>query len=63
MAALIDNLDHETARAICGRRNNKPDALIEILHEVQGEEGYLSDEALRTIADASIFPAQKFMES
>ena len=52
MAALIDKLDHETARAICGRRNNKPDALIEILHEVQSEEGYLSDEALRTIADA-----------
>lgn len=52
MAALIDKLEHEGARATCGRYGNMPDALLEILHEMQEAEGYLSDEALITIADA-----------
>ena len=52
MAALINRLEHEGARSICGRHNNKPDALLEILHETQEADGFLSEEALRTIADA-----------
>lgn len=52
MTALINNLEHEGARAICGRHGNRPDALLEVLHEIQETDGYLSDEALRTIAEA-----------
>jgi len=52
MTALIDNLDHEGARQICERHSNRPDALLEILHETQKADGYLSDDALRTVADA-----------
>ncbi len=52
MTALINKLEHEGARAICGRHNNKPDALLEILHEAQEFDGYLGDQALRTIAEA-----------
>ena len=52
MAALIDNLEHSAARAICARHENRPDALLEILHETQGLDGHLGDNALRTIADA-----------
>ena len=49
---MINKLEHEGAREICGRHSNQPDALLEILHETQEADGYLSDEALRTIADA-----------
>ncbi len=52
MAALIDKLEHAPARLICGRHDNRPDVLLEILHEVQATEGWLSDDALHTIADA-----------
>ncbi len=52
MAALINKLEHEGARAICSRHGNKPEALLEILHKTQQADSYLSDEALRTIADA-----------
>ncbi len=51
MVALIDKLEHAPAHLICGRHNNRPDALLEILHETQAAEGWLSDDALRTIAD------------
>ncbi len=51
MTTLIDNLDHEGERQICERHKNRPDALLEILHEAQEADGYLSDDALRTIAD------------
>ena len=52
MAVLINRLEHEGARSICDRHDNKPDALLEILHEAQEADGFMSDEALRTIADA-----------
>lgn len=52
MTALINKLEHEGARAICRRHDNKPDALLEILHETQEVHECLSDDALRTIADA-----------
>ena len=37
---------------ICNSYNNQPDALIEILHDVQNEFGYLSKDALVEIAEA-----------
>ena len=52
MTALIDKLEHRGARNVCAEHGNKPDALLEILHEIQDIDGYLSDEALRTTADA-----------
>ena len=44
----------ETAKAmrqICAGYNDRPDALIEILHEAQHKFGYLSNEVLIAIAD------------
>ncbi len=52
MAILINNLEHSGARAICGRYDNRPDALLEILRETQEAERYLNNEALVTIAGA-----------
>lgn len=52
MAALINTLTDEHAREICHSYGNRPDALLEILHEVQDAQGYLNDKALVTIADA-----------
>ncbi|MBT8473243.1 MAG: formate dehydrogenase [Marinicaulis sp.] len=52
MTKLIDKLDHPGAREICAAHKNKPDALLEVLHGVQAADGYLSDAALRTVADA-----------
>ncbi len=52
MAVLIDTTGKSEARAICVRFDNKPDALLEILHAVQKADGYLADGPLREIADA-----------
>lgn len=52
MTVLIDKTGEEPIRSICAGHNNKPDALLEILHETQAEFGYLTDDALRTIAHA-----------
>ena len=52
MTRLIDKLDHAGARVICANHGNRPDALLEVLHDVQAADGYLTDEALVTIADA-----------
>ena len=52
MPALINNLHHEGAREICRAHHDRPDALLEILHDTQEVDGHLSDEALVTIADA-----------
>lgn len=52
MPTLIDNTDEPLVRDICDRHQNKPDALIEILHDVQSADGFISDPALATIADA-----------
>jgi len=43
---------HPAARAICLRHGDRPDALIEILHDVQTEMGHVSDGALAAVADA-----------
>lgn len=41
-----------TARAIAERHDNKPEALIEILHEVQAEIGWVPESAVPALADA-----------
>ena len=52
MAALINTLKDDRAHDICRAHGNRPDALLEILHETQHAEGSLSENALVTIADA-----------
>lgn len=52
MAILIDAMTDGAARRICAAYGDRPDALLEILNAMQEEKGWLSDEALRTIADA-----------
>jgi formate dehydrogenase subunit gamma len=42
----------QTATAIAARHGNKPDELIEILHELQEELGYVPEAALPAIAKA-----------
>ena len=42
----------ERARAICAAHGDKPDALIEILHELQHDLGYVPEAALPAIAHA-----------
>ena len=52
MATLLNTIEDKKARDICRAHGDRPDELIEILHGVQAENGYLSKEALRTIAHA-----------
>lgn len=50
MVTLLNTVEDPIARAICGGHGDKPEELLEILHAVQHENGFLSDGALRTIA-------------
>lgn len=52
MVVLVDKTADAPARAACARHGDRPDALIEILHEIQNEQRYISETALRTVADA-----------
>ena len=52
MATLLNTIEDAKARDICKAHGDKPDELIEVLHEVQAAHGYLSDAALRTIAQS-----------
>ena len=52
MATLLNTIEDAKARDICQAHGDKPDELIEILHAVQAAQGYLSDAALRTIAQS-----------
>lgn len=52
MVTLLNTVEDKAARAICREYDDKSDALLEILHAVQADAGYLSDEAMRTIAFA-----------
>ena len=52
MTTLIDKTQGAPIRQICARHDDRPEALIEILHEVHDSDGYVSDAALATIADA-----------
>ena len=51
---LIDASPREAvaARAIALRHGNKPDALLEILHDLQDEVGYVPEAALPALAKA-----------
>lgn len=42
----------DSVRALCVRHGNKPSALLEILHDLQEEQGHVPAEALPVIADA-----------
>ena len=50
MVTLLNTVNDPASAKICHEYDNKPDALLEILHSVQKEQGFLSDNALRTIA-------------
>lgn len=52
MVTLLNTVEDNFARNVCQDYQDKPEALLEILHAVQAEKGYLSDGALRTIANA-----------
>ncbi len=52
MATLLNTIEDSRAREICKAHGDKPDELLEVLHEVQAANGYLTDEALRTIANS-----------
>ncbi len=43
---------HAIASAISSRYDNKPDALLEILHDIQHEMGYIPEAALPVLAKA-----------
>lgn len=42
--------DGERAREVCGRHGNRPDELIEILHELQEELGHVPESVIPVIA-------------
>lgn len=44
--------DGERARDVCSRHGNRPDELIEILHEVQEELGFVPEAVIPVIAKA-----------
>ena len=50
MATLLNTIEDKSARAACQKHGDKPEELLEILHAVQHENGFLSDGALRTIS-------------
>jgi formate dehydrogenase subunit gamma len=52
MVTLLNTVEDPIARKICSDYGDKPDELLEILHAVQNEKGFLSDGALRTITHA-----------
>ena len=41
----------DTARAVAADYGNRPDCLLEILHRLQAEVGYIPDSAVRVLAD------------
>lgn len=50
MVTLFNKVQDSLAADICRQHDNKPEELLEILHTVQRERGFLSEDALRTIA-------------
>jgi len=52
MVTLLNTVEDKAARTVCREHEDRAENLLEILHDVQAEAGYLSDEALRTIAFA-----------
>jgi len=52
MVTLLNTVEDSYARDVCRDHGDKPDELLEILNAIQRKAGYLSDGALRTIAQA-----------
>ena len=52
MVTLLNTVEDKVAREACRAHGDAPDALLEVLHDVQSSKGYLTDGALRTIAHA-----------
>jgi formate dehydrogenase subunit gamma len=52
MVTLLNTIEDKFARAVCRDHGDKADELLEILHAVQKDHGFLTDGALRTIAYA-----------
>ena len=52
MTQTPQQASNSRAATICARHGDAPDALIEILHGVQHEAGFVSDDDLREIAHA-----------
>ncbi len=52
MATLINKIEDQDARQICRHHGDREENLLEILHAVQHMSGYISDSALRTVAQA-----------
>ena len=50
MVTLLNTIKDPKAREICRDHGDRLDELLEILHDVQAAHGFLSDDALRTIA-------------
>ncbi len=51
--AAVASTDEQVAvMAICTRHNNKPDELLEILHDLVHEQGFVSEAAIPVIANA-----------
>ena len=49
---MADKTADETARAIAADHGNRPDELIEILHDVQSALGFVPEAAVPVLADA-----------
>lgn len=49
---MPDTTAEETARTLAAKHGNRPDALIEILHDVQSELGFVPDSAVPALAQA-----------
>lgn len=52
MVTLLNTIEDKLAREICRNYEDRAQDLLEILHDVQKHNGFLSDGALRTIAYA-----------
>jgi formate dehydrogenase subunit gamma len=50
VTTLLNTIDHVFAKKVCSEHQDKPDELLEILHEIQVQEGFLSDRVLRTVS-------------
>lgn len=52
MVTLLNTVEDKKAREICKAHGDAADAVLEILHDVQAGKGYITDAALRTIAQS-----------
>lgn len=52
MVTLLNTVEDAYAKSVCRDHGDRPDELLEILHAVQHKNGFLTDGALRTIAQS-----------